>query len=170
VGTGLLLLAVLLQGCSVGSLLGRGGVGTAVTESDATTTTGSTGTASFSLARSKPLDAYVVMGGNIKRCWFNPTDPLLPKHVYRADVSPDGGKVKITVHQRADLGRAGLTTYVIDFTQSGLATVITTQNLKMPPNLAAKMEFDLDRWRRGASNCSKQMPAVAAAPASTGAH
>jgi hypothetical protein len=59
------------------------------------------------------------MGGLIKRYWFNATDPLLPDHVYRADVSPGGGKVKITVHQRAKLGRAGLIAYVIDFEQSG---------------------------------------------------
>ena len=54
------------------------------------------------------VDIYVVMGRRIKSCWFNATDPLLPNHVYRADVSPGGGKVTITVHQRADLGRAGL--------------------------------------------------------------
>jgi hypothetical protein len=145
----------------MGSLFGRGGVSTAPGDAD-TTTTGSTGPSSVSLLRAKPLDAYVFMGGNIKRCWFNPTDPLLPKYVYRADVSPDGGKVKITLHQRADLGRAGLTTYVIDFKQSGPSTIIATENLKMPPQLAAKMQFDIDRWKRGTSNCSKQMPAIAA--------
>jgi hypothetical protein len=48
------------------------------------------------------------VGGTIKRCWFNATDPLLPNHVYRADVSPGGSKVEITVHQRAKLGRAGV--------------------------------------------------------------
>jgi hypothetical protein len=160
------MLVVLLSGCSMGSLFSRGTVGSAPGDADTTTTTGSTGPSSVSLLRAKPLDAYVFLGGNIKRCWFNPTDPLLPKYVYRADVSPEGGKVKITVHQRANLGRAGLTTYVIDFKQSGPSTIITTENLKMPPELAAKMQFDIDRWKRGASNCSKQMPAVAtAAPA-----
>ena len=59
--------------------------------------------------KSNPLEAYVAVGGTIKRCWFNATDPLLPNHVYRADVSPGGSKVKITVHRRAKLGRAGLT-------------------------------------------------------------
>jgi hypothetical protein len=64
----------------------------------------------------------------------------LPNRVCRADVSPGGGgKVRITVHQRARLGRAGLTTYIIDFKQSGPSTVITTVNRKMPPELAAKM-------------------------------
>jgi hypothetical protein len=160
------MLAVLLSGCSMGSLFSRGTVGTSPGDDDATMATGSTGPSSISLLRAKPLDAYVFLGGNIKRCWFNPTDPLLPKYVYRADVSPEGGKVKITVHQRANLGRAGLTTYVIDFKQSGPSTIVTTENLKMPPELAAKMQFDIDRWKRGASNCSKQMPALAAtAPA-----
>jgi hypothetical protein len=146
----LLLIAAMLPSCSVGS----GGV--AVEGGDGTT--GSTG---VSITRGKPLDTYVVMGGEIKRCWFNPVDPLLPNYVYRADVSPDGSKVQISVHQRADLGRAGLTTYVIDFKQAGPSAAIATENRTMPPDLAAKMQFDIDRWRRGESDCSKKMPAPA---------
>jgi hypothetical protein len=105
------------------------------------------------------------MGGRIKRCWFNATDPLLPNYVYRADVSPSGSKVTITVHQRADLGRAGLLTYIIDFKQAGGGTVITTENRTMPPNLAAKMQYDINRWQRGQSDCSKTMPVTASAKA-----
>ena len=120
----------------------------------------------ISLARSKPLDVYVVMGGNIKRCWFNPVDPLLPDHVYRADVSPAGNKATVTVHTRADLGRPGRKTYVIDFKPAGSATTITTENIKMEPEQVAKMEFDLERWKRGETNCSKEMPATAEAAAS----
>ncbi len=70
--------------------------------------------------KSNPLEAYIAVGGTIKRCWFN-----VPNHVYRADVSPGGSKVKITVHRRANLGRAGLTTYIIDFKQSRPSTVIS---------------------------------------------
>ena len=103
--------------------------------------------------KSNPLEAYIAVGGTIKRCWFN-----VPNHVYRADVSPGGSKVKITVHRRAKLGRAGLTTYIIDFKQSGPSTVITTVNRKMPPELAAKMQYDINRWRAGQSNCNKTMP------------
>jgi hypothetical protein len=29
------------------------------------------------------------------------------------------------------------------------------------------MQYDIDRWKRGATDCSKEMPAVAAAPAGT---
>ena len=116
-----------------------GGDAPAVAVQDSTGTTGAT---SISLTRAKPMDAYLAIGGDIKRCWFNPVDGLLPKHVYRADVSPDGNKVQISVHQKIELGRAGMTTYVIDFKQSGPSTVITTENRTMPPDLAAKMQFD----------------------------
>jgi hypothetical protein len=123
---------------------------------------------SVSIGSTKPLDAYVVLGGRIKRCWFNADAPLLPKYVYRADVSPDGATVKITIHERADLGRAGIATYAIDFKQSGPSTLVTTENRKMPPELAAKMQYDIDRWKRGANDCNKTMPPVqstASAPA-----
>ncbi len=44
--------------------------------------------------------------------------------------------------------------------------MVTTQNRSMPPELAAKMQYDIDRWKRGETNCSKAMPKVtAAAPA-----
>jgi hypothetical protein len=28
----------------------------------------------------------------------------------------------------------------------------------MPPQLAAKMQYDINRWQRGQSNCNKTMP------------
>lgn len=151
-GLAVLVLGAMLGGCSIG-----GGGAAPVEVAD----TGTPPAATVSLTRAKPMDAYVAIGGTIKRCWFNPVDGLLPKYVYRADVSPDGDKVQITVHQKIELGRAGMKTYVIDFKQSGPSTVMATQNLKMTPEMAAKMQFDLNRWQRGASDCSKEMPAVA---------
>lgn len=164
----LLLIVGLLPGCGVSLSsfsLGGSEVGTSLAEEEATGATGDPRPTNVSVTRSKPIDAYVVMGGRIKRCWFNATDPLLPKHVYRADVSPSGSKVTITVHQRADLGRAGLSAYVIDFKQTGPSTAITTENRRMPPELAAKMQYDINRWQRGASDCNRIMPPVATARA-----
>jgi hypothetical protein len=164
---GLLLVAAMLSGCGVSlSSFGiGGGGGTSLAEEEATGSTGAAEATNVAVTRAGPLDTYVVMGGRIKRCWFNATDPLLPNYVYRADVSPSGSKVTITVHQRADLGRAGLLTYIIDFKQAGAGTVITTENRTMPPALAAKMQYDVNRWQRGQSDCSKTMPATASAKA-----
>jgi hypothetical protein len=163
----LLLIAGMLSGCGVSLSsfsLGSSSVGTSLAEEEATGSTGDR-PANVSVTRAEPLDAYVVMGRRIKSCWFNATDPLLPNHVYRADVSPGGGKVQISVHQKIELGRAGATTYIIDFKRQGPATAITTENRRMPPELAAKMQYDINRSQRGASDCNRKMPAVAAAPA-----
>ena len=157
----LILVAAMLQGCGFGISsfsLGRSSTGTSLAEEEATGSDVNARPTNVSVTKSNPLEAYIAVGGTIKRCWFNATDPLLPHHVYRADVSPGGSKVEITVHQRAKLGRAGLTTYIIDFRQSGPSTLITAENRKMPPQLAAKMQYDLNRWQRGQSNCNKTMP------------
>jgi hypothetical protein len=118
-----------------------------------------------SIASAKPVDAYVLLGGRIKSCWFNASEPLLPNHVYRANVSPNGSKVQITIHQKLALGRPGLSTYAVDFREEGSSTVVSTENRKMPPELAAKMQYDIDRWKRGEADCNKVMPPVASANA-----
>ena len=120
-------------------------------------------TTRMSVATAKPVDAYVLLGGRIKSCWFNPSAPLFPEHVYRADVSPDGQKVKITIHDKKDkLGRAGKLAYSIGFAPQGGKTVVTSRNLTMTPQQAAKMQFDINRWKGGQKNCSKEWPKVAA--------
>lgn len=159
-GLALMLTGALLAGCGLRS------PSSVASPSEASPETVSSVTpARVSLAVAKPMDAYVFLGGRIKTCWFNPSDPLLPDHVYRADVSPNGSKVQITVHDARNLGRAGATAYVIDFKQEGRSTVVTSANRKMTPELAAKMQYDIERWKRGETNCSKDMPKVAAQPA-----
>lgn len=166
-----------LAGCGLrsagfgGGWLGGGSAGSGPSEapSESTGAVPVVATRRLSIAASKPVDAYVVLGGRIKSCWFNADAPLLPHHVYRANVSANGSTVQITIHQKQALGRPGLSTYAIDFKQEGPQTVVTTENRKMPPDLAAKMQYDVDRWKRGESNCSREMPPVAAAmpPAAT---
>jgi hypothetical protein len=117
------------------------------------------------IAASKPIDAYVLLGGRIKSCWFNAVDPLLPNHVYQADVSPSGRMVQIVIHDKLALGRAGNATYAVDFKEEDGYTVVRTYNRRMPPGLAAKMQYDIERWKRGERNCSRQMPKTAATAA-----
>jgi hypothetical protein len=147
-----------------GAWLGSGDSGTSLgAANESTGTVPAVPPSRRSIAASEPIDAYVALGGRIKTCWFNAVNPLLPNHVYRADVSPSGSKVEITIHQRLLLGRPGVATYAIDFRQEGTSTTVTATNLMMPPDLAAKMQYDIDRWRRGDTNCNKVMPRTAAA-------
>ena len=152
-----LALLVLLPSCGGGS--GSADVPTAAVDD----TTGATQAKTASVSRLKPLDAYVILGGDIKRCWFNANKPLLPDYVYRADVPADGSKVLITIHDRANLGRAGMSTYAIDFKQDGVSTIVTTENRKMPPEIAERMQADINRWKLGDATCSGGWPKVTAA-------
>jgi hypothetical protein len=163
-----MLAALTLAGCGFrpGGLSLAGGVfggGSTEASNESTGAVPVAATSRMSIAAAKPVDAYVLLGGRIKSCWFNADAPLLPNHVYRADVSPDGSKVQITIHEKQALGRAGVSTYAIDFKQEGVYTVVTTQNGSMPPDLAAKMQYDIERWKRGETNCSREMPKVTAA-------
>lgn len=116
----------------------------------------------LTMATARPVDAYVMLGGRIKTCWFNTSAPLLPRHVYRADVSPDGGKVAITIHDKKDArGLAGDVAYAIDIAEEGGGTVITTKNRSMTPSQAAKMQYDINRWKSGETNCSRKVPRLA---------
>src|SRR6516165_7460947 len=165
-----LAVAGLLSGCgvSLGSFAIGGNspeTGTSLAQEEATGSTDASGSTNVAVTRARPFDIYVTMGGIIKRCWFNATDPLLPNYVYRADVRPGGSTVTITVHQRIELGRAGPLTYIIDFKPAGASTMITTENRTMPPELAAKMQYDIDRWQHGQSNCNKTMPVTDSAKA-----
>ncbi|XSG81380.1 MAG: hypothetical protein ACPW61_09870 [Methyloligella sp. ZOD6] len=109
---------------------------------------------------SKPVDAYVMLGSIIKRCWFSPEHPLLRKdYVYHAEVAPDGSKVQISVHEKQPDGRPGYGAYGIFFHTEGPQTVLNQENKRMPPRLAAKMRYDVDRWHRGATDCNAEMPA-----------
>jgi hypothetical protein len=162
------LMLVVAAGCSVrpsgyGSWLGSGPASTGSIGTSDQSTSPAGAPRRLSVATSKPVDAYVLLGGRIKTCWFNADRPLLPNHVYRADVSPSGRMVQIVIHERLALGRAGDATYAVDFKEEGGYTVVRTYNRKMPPALAAKMQYDIDRWKRGETNCSKVMPNVAAA-------
>jgi len=147
----------MLSACGV-RMPGDASVATDTAGTPATTSASTASVRTASISAAKPFDAYVVMGGHIKSCWFNADAPLLPKYVYRADVSPDSTKVQITIHERVELGRAGMSTYAIDFKQQGPSTVITTENRTMPPDLAAKMQYDIDRWKRGESDCNNKRP------------
>ena len=111
--TGLVLAAMLasVAGCGLrtssfgGGWLGGSAGGASVEASnESTSAVPVSSTSRVSITGSKPVDAYVVLGGRIKSCWFNADAPLLRDYVYRADVSPDGDKVQITIHTAAGIG------------------------------------------------------------------
>lgn len=128
----------------------------AETTSSLTETAASAPSAGLSLPATKPIDAYLMLGGKIKTCWFNPTGPLLPYHMYRADVSPEGETAKIGVYEMTRQKRPGAIAYLIVLQEErGGYTSVKTQNRKMPQDAAARLRYDVERWARGDGSCHK---------------
>jgi len=133
---------------------------TTETTSSLTETAASAATSPLSLPGLKPIDVYLVLGGKIKTCWFNPTGPLLPYHMYRAEVSPEGDTAKIGVYEMTRQKRPGAIAYFIVLQEERGFTSVKTQNRKMPQEAAARLRYDVERWTRGDGSCRKSAAAA----------
>lgn len=120
---------------------------------EAAATPASAAPTGLALRNTKPIDAYLVLGGKIKTCWFNPIQPLLPRHMYRADVSPDGDNAKIAVYEMTREKRPGAIAYLIVLQQEPGYTSVKTQNRKMPQDASARLRHDVERWTHGDGSC-----------------
>lgn len=108
------------------------------------------------LPGTSPVQAYTQVARQIKGCWFKPSDPVLPRHVFRAEAPADGpqaGQTVVVIYDRAPDGRLGLKAYTVSFLKRGKGTVVTTQNHKLPYALAQKLTGDVGYWVQGGVTC-----------------
>lgn len=101
--------------------------------------------------------AYTILGRQIKACWFNPADPVLPEHIFRAEVPATGAPdptTRIIVYTKAPDGRLGLKAYTVSLERQGSGTAITTENHKLDYPLAQKLSADVGYWIQGGSTCN----------------
>ena len=105
------------------------------------------------VAGSSPTDVYAKLAGRVKNCWLNPADPVLTKHIFHAEASPDGSATNIVIHERAPDGRRGLKAYTINFESRGRDTKVVTANQRLPYALSQKLSADVGRWVQGSTLC-----------------
>ena len=110
------------------------------------------------------LYARVARGANT--CWFGGKGPLKKDYIYHAeaDAASRGGKAEITVHARdpAQPNPRGPKAYRINIDPNGETATVTTENLKMPDNVALAMTSDVNRWSKGDQGCAGASTAIAA--------
>lgn len=118
------------------------------------------------LTGTAPAQAYALVARQIKACWFNPTNPVLTRHIFRADAPAGGGatsQTNVVIYDKTPDGKRGLKTYSVLFEKRNKDTVVKTQNHKLPYALAQKLSADVGFWIQGGANCDGPVP-VAAAP------
>lgn len=113
-----------------------------------------------------PAQAYTTVARQIRACWFNPTDPVLTRHVFRAEAGAGGPQVpetNVVIYDRTPDGKRGLKAYSVAFEKRGKGTVVNTANHRLPYALGQKLTADVGYWIQGGANCDG--PAATASPA-----
>jgi hypothetical protein len=147
----------LLAGCGA---TGGGSAGTAaqapVSQGPTTVVKGNT-----------PAQLYSHIGRQVRACWLGSRNPVLPKHVFRAEAGAggrSGNTTRIEIHEQTPDRKLGLRAFTIDFQPVRDGTQIVTQNHKLPYPLGQKLVSDVGYWAQGGANCEGPAQAAGGAP------
>lgn len=102
----------------------------------------------------------------INACWFNGHNPLL--NGYRVDARPmfasaEGQSVEGTASTIRIYAERGVTGqpdegFEVQFHPYNNNTLISTRNLSLPPELAARLKHDIETWIFGGNDCGDGAP------------
>jgi hypothetical protein len=116
---------------------------------------------------STPVQLYSHIARQVRACWLNPRDPVLTKHVFRAEAGaggPSGRETSIEIHEQTRDLKRGLKAFTINFTAVRDGTQIVAQNHKLTYTLGQKLMADVGYWAQGGPNCSGPVQASGAVP------
>ncbi len=134
--------AFVLSSCGA---TGSGGGGGTVSQGPTTIVKGNT-----------PVQLYSHIARQVRGCWFNPSSPVLTKHVFRGEAgaaTTGANATRIVVHERTPDGKRGLKAFSIDFEPVRGGTKINAQNQRLPYALGQKLVSDVGYWAQGGANC-----------------
>lgn len=105
-----------------------------------------------------PPEIYARIARGALGCWFAPAGPLKRTHIFHADVAPpsDNAGAEIVIHERDPAAESprSIRAYRIQITRAPEGTFVTSENLKLPADLAGRMDADVARWAKGQSGCN----------------
>ena len=116
---------------------------------------------------STPVQLYSHIARQVRTCWLNPRDPVLTKHVFRAEAGaggPSGRETSIEIHEQTRDLKRGLKAFTINFTAVRDGTQIVAQNHKLTYTLGQKLMADVGYWAQGGPKCSGPVQASGAVP------
>lgn len=112
------------------------------------------------VARPEPIsvvEAYSRIAKGARSCWLRAGGALGPEYIFHADVPGGQGPAEIVLHarDRTSENQRGLRTYRIVIVGEGDAggAVASTENLKLPFDVAERMRRDVRRWTVGGLGC-----------------
>jgi len=112
---------------------------------------------------SNPAQLYSHIAKQVRACWLNPRNPVLTKHVFRAEAGaggPRGSATNIEIHEQTKDLKRGLKAFSIDFQPRRDGTQIIARNHRLPYALGQKLTSDIGYWVQGGANCDGPVPAA----------
>lgn len=116
-----------------------------------------------SVARPEPIgvvDAYSRIARGARSCWLKAGGALGPDYIFHADVPGGQGPAEIVLHvrDRTSENQRGLRAYriVIAGEGDGGGAVASTENMKLPFDVAERMRRDVRRWTAGGLGCKPE--------------
>lgn len=101
----------------------------------------------------QPTEVYAKIARLVRACWFKPSDPVLSRHIFHADVPADGTGAVISIYEADTKRSRGRRAYSITFKRRLKATQIETENRLLAYALAQKLTADVNRWSQGNEAC-----------------
>lgn len=100
-----------------------------------------------------PVNLYVRLARQIRRCWLGPDEPRLPGHGFRAEAKP-GGEAEIDVYKEVPGRKYGPFAFEVKITPQAGGSLVRSTNRRLEDDLATKLRADIARWVRGGNDCS----------------
>lgn len=106
------------------------------------------------VTQDKPVDVYVRVARQIRRCWLGPDDPTLPGHGFRARATPgEAGEAEIDIYKEVPGRKYGPYAFEVKISPQAGGSLVRSTNRRLDEALANALRRDLAAWVRGGSAC-----------------
>jgi len=106
-------------------------------------------------AQETPVNVYVRLARQIRRCWLGQDDPRLPGYGFRAEAKPgDAGEADIDIFKQVEGRKYGPHAFEVKISPRGSGALVRSTNRRLDDALVNTLRGDIARWTRGSSACA----------------
>ena len=107
------------------------------------------------VSQGTPINIYVHVAREIRRCWLGSDSPKLPGHGFRASAQPgDAGEAEIDIYKQVEGRKYGPFAFEVKITPQGSGSLVQSRNRSLDDALANDLRGDVARWTNGGSGCA----------------
>lgn len=109
------------------------------------------------------VNLFTKVSAQIKACYLNPLDPMLPEHLFNTGTDEKTGASVIEINEITADGQKGPRAYGVRFDNGqDDPRGVRTQNVRLAPEIARELDSDVMRWTNGEQGCRRPVRAQTA--------